>query len=467
MQTLYLGKKIVGEVGDDGSVYAGAGRKRRQIATVTPGGDILVDGYLVGSVDDAGVVYNAEGRNIGSVNPRGAVSRGGRPFGSIEGTDPLRAGGALLLIFGGLPQPPKRLVEPASDDGYGWIAWLVGGTLALAAIFFVVTVVIATAIVWGVMLLLASVTALWMAGAVARSLSEDERAAVTTVTMQTKRGERTEVDPTFLRIHLKPFPILFLCLVPALGYGIVVSCLAATQSRPGDQSSVAFAGAAVAAGAVVSYLAARKILYRNFGHVLMRTDTRLTFAPNDWNRRGGYAGGGLALLLCISGGVAAWHSAHQPAMQSIVQPQMSAVATSSPSGSASTTNTAGSTNSGISQQAPAPAQPSAGITPSLNTARLPGEHFPQTHTAILSDVEVRGWSYSGVRYALNEMYARHHFPFKSAPIRHQFEQFPWYQADESVTNASTEAQFTPIERANQHTLARRRDALRLAGQAIK
>jgi hypothetical protein len=98
---------------------------------------------------------------------------------------------------------------------------------------------------------------------------------------------------------------------------------------------------------------------------------------------------------------------------------------------------------------------------------MPGERFPQTRTGSLHDSDINGWSYSGVRYALNEMYARHGYSFKSAPILHQFQKFSWYQPAAGRSQADIEAQFTPTERANQPLLAHRRDALQRAGQAIK
>ena len=94
-------------------------------------------------------------------------------------------------------------------------------------------------------------------------------------------------------------------------------------------------------------------------------------------------------------------------------------------------------------------------------------HFPQTRAGYLSDADIQGWSYSGVRYALNEIYARHGYVFKSGPILRQFSKLPWYHPVAGLSAAGAEAQFTPVERANQILLSQRRDALQRAGQAIK
>lgn len=97
----------------------------------------------------------------------------------------------------------------------------------------------------------------------------------------------------------------------------------------------------------------------------------------------------------------------------------------------------------------------------------PGEHFPQTRTGYLQKAGIQNWSYSSVRYALNEMYARHGYPFKDGPIRRHFQKFSWYRPEEGQTPKSIEAQFTPVERANQVMLAQTRTTLVQAGQAIK
>ena len=98
---------------------------------------------------------------------------------------------------------------------------------------------------------------------------------------------------------------------------------------------------------------------------------------------------------------------------------------------------------------------------------MSGEHFPQTRTGYLTASTIGGWSYSGVRYALNEMYARDGYEFKRGPIRHQFQKFSWYHPVPGRTSANIEANFTPIEAANQRLLAQRRNALTRAGQAMK
>ncbi len=56
-----------------------------------------------------------------------------------------------------------------------------------------------------------------------------------------------------------------------------------------------------------------------------------------------------------------------------------------------------------------------------------GERYSQTRTSYLSDSDVADWNFDEVRYAINEMYARHGYSFKSKTIRKQFSTFPWYR----------------------------------------
>ena len=55
---------------------------------------------------------------------------------------------------------------------------------------------------------------------------------------------------------------------------------------------------------------------------------------------------------------------------------------------------------------------------------LKGEKFSQTRTRVISDEEAGGMSFAKLRYAINEIYARHGADFASKPeLRSQFDQF--------------------------------------------
>jgi hypothetical protein len=90
---------------------------------------------------------------------------------------------------------------------------------------------------------------------------------------------------------------------------------------------------------------------------------------------------------------------------------------------------------------------------------LPGEKFPETRTRVMTDSEVSEMSYAKIRYAINEMYARHGAEFASRPeLRTQFQKFDWYRPQSGLSLDDIEAKFTDIERANRDLLAKYRDA---------
>lgn len=463
MQALYQGKRPVGEMADDGAVYAVAGRGRQQIGAVADDGTVITQGQAIGLVDTAGNVFDGSGSALGSVDMRGLVFRYGKPFGSVKGDDPRRGGAALLLLFDEPTQPVYRPPVQPSEPVH-WAIPLIGLGLALMALLFVVAFVVATAVVWAVMLLLASLCALWLAGDVARTLPEDRLAALQTATWATKRGQVQHLAPSSLSPFLSPLPLLFLALTPALAYGLIIGCVSLGASSPDNATgNLVLFGLAIAAGTVVSYLAARKILRTRLNTLLLARLSLPTSPPvgtaRDWNRFAGYAGMGLAALLVLGGGTASWQSSRHASPSATSGNAPSAAAVTSPMPSTSTAS------------APTLPRPTARTEgnepPPSTTAFIPGERFPQTRTSSLHDSDINGWSYSGVRYALNEMYARHGYSFKSAPILHQFQKFSWYQPVAGRSQADIEAQFTPTERANQLLLAHRRDALQRAGQAIK
>ncbi|MBV9470480.1 MAG: YARHG domain-containing protein [Abitibacteriaceae bacterium] len=89
----------------------------------------------------------------------------------------------------------------------------------------------------------------------------------------------------------------------------------------------------------------------------------------------------------------------------------------------------------------------------------PGEHFPETHTRLIRRSEVAAWTSDQVRYAINEMYARHGLVFKDMDIRKQFLQFKWYRPVPGRTQQQAEADFNHYERENLKVLsAARKDA---------
>jgi hypothetical protein len=115
---------------------------------------------------------------------------------------------------------------------------------------------------------------------------------------------------------------------------------------------------------------------------------------------------------------------------------------------------------------PAPTSPavtpgptSTAVTPAPTGLR--GERYPQTRLRILTEADVADLDYAELRYAINEMYARHGAQFFREPdIRKQFEQFTWYVPMPGLTLARVDREFSRIERQNRDLLSRLRDQKR-------
>ncbi len=89
----------------------------------------------------------------------------------------------------------------------------------------------------------------------------------------------------------------------------------------------------------------------------------------------------------------------------------------------------------------------------------PGEKFPQTRLRALTEADVAGWSYAQLRYAINELYARHGATFSDRyeEIENEFRGFSWYKPVPNRTLSQIEASFPEIELHNAKLLARLRD----------
>jgi hypothetical protein len=90
---------------------------------------------------------------------------------------------------------------------------------------------------------------------------------------------------------------------------------------------------------------------------------------------------------------------------------------------------------------------------------LSGERYPETRTRNLTPEEIQDWSVEKLRYAINEMYARHGADFKDMDIRKWFSQFSWYTPSVGKTYDLAEAEFSAIEAANVKLLGTTRQSL--------
>ena len=97
----------------------------------------------------------------------------------------------------------------------------------------------------------------------------------------------------------------------------------------------------------------------------------------------------------------------------------------------------------------------------------PGELYPETRYRILSQEEVDDMSYAKLRYALNEIYARHGGTFSDRSIQALFSGFSWYHENSTTTYRQIEAEFSAIEKANVVLLAAARDGRKKPGATTR
>lgn len=89
---------------------------------------------------------------------------------------------------------------------------------------------------------------------------------------------------------------------------------------------------------------------------------------------------------------------------------------------------------------------------------LEGERFPATRGESITMENANELELSDIRYAINEMLARHGANFKDAKVRETFAQFSWYQPRADVSLEQVENEFSDIEKHNIAVLRRCRDA---------
>ncbi len=87
-----------------------------------------------------------------------------------------------------------------------------------------------------------------------------------------------------------------------------------------------------------------------------------------------------------------------------------------------------------------------------------GEKYPATREEPITVADANELDLSDVRYAINEMFARHGARFKDAKTRETFSQFAWYQPRPDATFDEIETEFSEVEKQNLAVLRRVRDA---------
>lgn len=85
-----------------------------------------------------------------------------------------------------------------------------------------------------------------------------------------------------------------------------------------------------------------------------------------------------------------------------------------------------------------------------------GERFAETRTRLLSPADIAAFHSNDVQYAINEMFARRGAVFTQKWIGKAFSHAEWYRPRPGLTFDQIEKEFTSIESANFHALAKRR-----------
>ena len=88
--------------------------------------------------------------------------------------------------------------------------------------------------------------------------------------------------------------------------------------------------------------------------------------------------------------------------------------------------------------------------------------FPNSDTELIEQWEVERLSDQDLTYAINELYARHGYIFRSAELRRYYEQFDWYTGTVPADEFSVEV-FNQIEQQNWGLLVNERDARKASG----
>ena len=121
----------------------------------------------------------------------------------------------------------------------------------------------------------------------------------------------------------------------------------------------------------------------------------------------------------------------------------------------------GPSNPSVTQQAmeaPKPAQ--SGSKTDGGVQGMPGERYPRTRIVVLSAEEVEGMNADALRYAINEMYARHGAEFKNAELKATFRKLPWYRPIINRGYDEAELLFSETEATNVKMLGLRRDEIK-------
>ena len=97
--------------------------------------------------------------------------------------------------------------------------------------------------------------------------------------------------------------------------------------------------------------------------------------------------------------------------------------------------------------------------PAGEATEFEGEKFPATREEPITVADANELELSDIRYAINEMLARHGANFKDANVKKTFSEFSWYQPRTDISSDEIEkTEFSDVEKQNIAALRRCRDA---------
>lgn len=110
------------------------------------------------------------------------------------------------------------------------------------------------------------------------------------------------------------------------------------------------------------------------------------------------------------------------------------------------------------QQTEIPAEETPEIEPLYQDE---GFIFPDSGTELIAQEEIENLSDSDLTYAINEIYARHGYIFRSDELRQYYEQFSWYVGEIPSSDFSVDC-FNQIEQQNWNLLVKERNRRKAA-----
>lgn len=115
------------------------------------------------------------------------------------------------------------------------------------------------------------------------------------------------------------------------------------------------------------------------------------------------------------------------------------------------------------QETDPPAEETSTVPDDTVSRRDGGFVFPDSATELIEQQELENLSDSDLTYAINELYARHGYIFRSDELQEYYEQFIWYTAEVAPEEFSTDC-FNSIEQQNWNLLIGERSRRRSADQ---